>query len=1152
MTSAAKEGGEQAFLEMQHRVRGLVANYKSRRFVQDRRTLPHQNFRAGLKEVLLDGRAHLRPEYYRPFIDWTTEQIATQLPDMASIPVGYDDLSGVYGKAAPVSLEHEILWISERLRADKVKLNLHVLAVAAIQDATLAGDYEFALKILEPAQIVLGASLWSVQLRIALENLAGGLERQKQYTGALRSVHRTGLLNFTAYHTSVRNEERTTYSKFMDDIEARITALTRHNDLIKTYDRYRIKGEFASTDSGLAEILRVEQSHGIVDLYETFLAVLQEMARRGVENELSDQIAHCLADIPVDDFRIAKLERFFSSSKEIQLPARSSAISDNLFAGNLRPAIRASRAVSSDDPWQYIYAGFALAGTRDARTQKAARPTEFIHLIARVQSRCEGSDDAWAQLAKLSLNIRGLPLAAGILEFTTQLRRSQPDQEWRPWLVSLNSPYIGAEDRPWDTGCTLGPHSTDPASNAWYEASCPQQSDIRAHRLFRALGHVYRTEFAEADETLGPEDEIWPEALRNLRSLIRLHALHALGERQRVVVLLANEGSRSATHARFLPLVSALGDFTWQDFKAVEHPLAAPIALNLLWIEQESGETASKMRFATGYALRRLGISKPSDLENFDLPVSSHELVYFLRYVCVPEIMDLARLFPGTRAILDERQAICGALVRLDPENEQSYQTEILTIANSVDLDEGRRIVDSTRIHVDSDAFVRWATRELSEDYERYRDLAQITIDSTQTFEDVLRELENHPAQRGSFTPENEADALLFSLLRRLGEEFLSNATFGLDFYLSKRVRHQSFIGLIRGPLEFSDLITTRKTEAGEYHRNEFWISRFDATEDDAKDQIDLALREFSAQFDDILSQAKDTYFHIRSAEKPQGMIVLSLNERTVKIAKAFFSLDFDFPDFARVSVPLFWAAIEGSLVNIRNYITERTKNDLIEQFDIVRAKVRQLAEPDKSWLEFDAAMGGAASEVQRKLDDVAQWFVHADTLRQHKLFSLDQILKIGIETAQISQKGFSPNINQSAKGDLHLHAANLVFVHDVVFVGLGNVRKHSGLKSPEVDINATWNQVDSTLVLTVESDCRISNRAQKTKKAAEIRKLISEGSHDRRTRLEEGSGFAKLAAVVGQSERGNIEFGFTDEGRFRLTVTFAIIANYGSKNGQI
>ena len=168
--------------------------------------------------------------------------------------------------------------------------------------------------------------------------------------------------------------------------------------------------------------------------------------------------------------------------------------------------------------------------------------------------------------------------------------------------------------------------------------------------------------------------------------------------------------------------------------------------------------------------------------------------------------------------------AILTVLRELDPVGAHHYADELLMVAKELTMVEGQWIVDHTRIHVDLAALRRWADRELTEDFERHQDLVGVDAGPQASFEDVLKELAAGPSGRKIQPPETEADAVLQSLVRRLGDEFLTNSQFGLDFYLSKRIRHQSFIGRIRGPLEFANLITTRETEASPYHRNDFWI----------------------------------------------------------------------------------------------------------------------------------------------------------------------------------------------------------------------------------------------------------------------------------------------------------------------------------------
>jgi hypothetical protein len=487
---------------------------------------------------------------------------------------------------------------------------------------------------------------------------------------------------------------------------------------------------------------------------------------------------------------------------------------------------------------------------------------------------------------------------------------------------------------------------------------------------------------------------------------------------------------------------------------------------------------------------------------------------------------------------MEERQAICSLLIELDHANTAFYSEEIATIAEQLAIDEGRWIVDSTRIYVDIEALSRWAQRELQENFGRYRDLAGVEVGHAQSFEDVLRELgDTNPASRSTYIPENEAEAVLVSMLRRLGQEFLSNPMFGLDFNLSKRVRHQSFIGLIRGPVETSQIITARESESGDYHRNDYWLNKFLK----GHDEIDAALRKFAAHFDDILTAAKDDALHLRSAEKPHGLIVLNLSARLIAIARGVINLGVSFDEFLSFAIILLWGALESSLLAARELISVELKAKLTEGFDELRAAVRKVAEGDPAFLEFDAAVGNASAEVQNKLDEAASWFQHADRIRQETAFTLNQVVKIAVDTALKSQRNYSPVLSYEVDGDLLLYAGNLIFVHDVLFVALGNAQKHSGLKTPKIDVHVRYD--DEALTLRIEAICdsRAVNRPESEKRVKKIRALIESGSLAPRTRKEGESGFVKLAAVVSQSQKGKIDFGYTDEGRFRLSVTYGV-----------
>ena len=1136
----AQSTADRIFLDHQNQFRGLASAFKSRRFVKDRARPPAYVFRRDYRQLLLNARVALDETQFRPFLEWTAHQFDTTLQDLGRVPLGYDELEGVRG-AQPASLDRELRWIATRLSTQVQQLLPFRLGAAMVEFAVVNDAHETAIEALETLQALGGATFWGVQLRIALEQLAGGLERQKRYASTVRAVYRDGLLGFVAYHTSVRNEDKSTPRKFVEHIVSRLTRHSRYPEEVKTYLRYRLAGQWPENADDIARILEVEQSHTLLDLYETFVAVCQEIVARDDLAAYRPVVAECVGMLPASlDFRLRKIMGALGLSTEME-PARRRAVSDALFAGDAATAARtwaANRATS--DVWDVIYGGFALGFARHGSLPRKLAASQAARLLSLALKDHPDAAEAQQLLGKLAVNLRGLPFAAGLAALHGQLERTNPQAPWKPWVIGLNAPSSGIEDLPVGSAAPAeagGP--TDRAWRAWLDSDGADASGISS--LFKAAGMIERQRPADAVELLADQRAAYAGSpLEGLITNLLLTALASAGERTACIELIADAGTKRPGQRDQLPILATLDAVTWPDFHETISPLAAPIALHLLWLVNEKDITRSQLRFATKVALKTCEVDRPSQLVSIADSLPRHQLVYFLAEVCTPDVIDVLRGVKSTQSVLEERHAILAALRDLHPTGAHGYLDELMLVAKELTMVEGQWIVDHTRIHVDLLSLKRWADRELEEDFERHQDLVAVDAGPQTSFAEVLKELAAGPSGRKILPPETEADAVLQSLVRRLGDEFLTNGVFGLDFYLSKRIRHQSFIGRIRGPLEFANLITTRETTSSPYHRNDYWMSQFESLDAEGREAVNQALEDCARDFDEILRDAKDRLFHIRSAEQPDGMIVLDLTPEALQLVRsiALWSPD-DFDSFFEVAVAALWAALDPSLARVRHFISTELKSAIIDRLERARAQVRAVAATDLAFHGFDIEFGQRSTEVQRALDDAASWFTYTRAERLKRTFTLEDAVRIGRENALRSQRAFEPQLTETVEGGIEITAPSLVIIHDTLFTALDNIRMHSGLKTPRVEVSIGHNSERGTLSIVVVSDCRPQQRAIAERKLREIQKLVDGGEMTRRTRREGGSGLLKLFAVTQQSDRGQIDFGFVEGGRFRLAVTY-------------
>src|SRR5690606_4884420 len=230
--------------------------------------------------------------------------------------------------------------------------------------------------------------------------------------------------------------------------------------------------------------------------------------------------------------------------------------------------------------------------------------------------------------------------------------------------------------------------------------------------------------------------------------------------------------------------------------------------------------------------------------------------------------------------VMAERQSICAILRQIDRGNSSKYETEITLLTHQQVLEDGQWVVNRTRIHVDASSLARWADKNLSEGFSRYKEIRKIDSEMKLpvAMDLVLRNIMSGKIPDGmGGTSHSESDIVLIELISKISEEFLSNSSFGLDYYLSKRIRDQSFVGLIRGPVENHKLITTRESISSQYKSNTYWLEKLNHTSRLAAPELDAALSNFSSRFDNNLIVAKNSRFQIRSAEYPQGLIFIEL-----------------------------------------------------------------------------------------------------------------------------------------------------------------------------------------------------------------------------------------------------------------------------------
>ncbi len=1132
-----------------NRVRGALGKVNSSAFSEGG-SLGARGLNRHLKSCLVHARSDLAINQYDEFLGWYERLKLFTYGEVFFKTDDFEFLSGFVAKAPKVSLQRELSWTAKYLALHSGVLSEFSSVIGQVERALLKDDFSAAQSVIEIVEEKYGQSFWSCQLQISIAQMSGGLEAQKRLISSLRGKHSRGVLSYVAYFTGVRNEDKTSWTHFKEMIESRIGKSSYPDDL-RNYLRFRLLGEFPQQDlSAMTDILRHEQSSHPFDMYSTLLLVLQQLSveeKDGVA--IKSDVRNAVERLQVvDDFRIRRLCQLHGiedlRAENDHSPTVLECLTRQDFGSDFRRAWRRTAKTGRPSAVEFMARSAVRAGRVSGQTPDKNLSSRLEGMLAALIVRDTPAASALEQWPKVCCNLSGLPFfdALRSCERLFGLIRSAPERA-SLLLAILNSENVGTEIK------LLGKDYFEPSDTSINEdfvelfiSEGAQTQDVseasrkEAAVLAGALRSYFSNQHADAITACEAANS---ELVRSLLAPVYFFSLLAEGKKNELLVFAARRIAEKPADYLLLPLLDAVPRFTKADWKSARNSLSPLIFLHAAWRLSDSDKIAAMLRHELNAFLKSVGADRPTDLFSRADEYESAEFIYFLRYICRPAFMDLIRAFKTSKEVIVERRDIAGYLVELDEKRSEDYTAEVVQISSHLKIDEGLEMVESSRIHVDGDAFRRWASRRVKEDYERYSALVSAGLVAQSDVEEILRNLLSELSTRQAFyTPDDQADAILTSMYTELGRQFLANSDFGLDYYLSKRIRHQSFIGLIRGPLEFANLITTKESEFGSYRDNQF-VRELLALPDHKDEDLQRVLKQFSERFDSSLISLKDEFLQIKSDDKPNGIFQIPISRRALFVTRTLAQAGMEFETFLNTTFQLFWQAMEPCLEEAKIKIGHVLKSDLVDLMVQLREDVRGLAEDTDRFAELSNQINDCSVEVQRMLDRAASWFERPDAQPKGGVYTLQEGVDIAIASALTMHRAFEPELEVSIRGNVELQPPDLLLLWETIFVGIDNVKAHSGIKS-QAHIELKCEYENENLLVSITSALASKGLSRSAaEKLKTISERIDEGRYGQASKKEGGSGFLKLASVLKHTPGGRLNFGVIEDNKFELVVEF-------------
>nr|WP_152513186.1 hypothetical protein [Pseudomonas sp. P818] len=528
-------------------------------------------------------------------------------------------------------------------------------------------------------------------------------------------------------------------------------------------------------------------------------------------------------------------------------------------------------------------------------------------------------------------------------------------------------------------------------------------------------------------------------------------------------------------------------------------------------------------------------------------------VVYFLRYICTPEVMKLYLYFDGPKQIEQCRVEICKFLLTIH-EGDEELLFEVKDRTRRLVLREAVNQVQSGRIFSDANFLTGPTSSALKALYERFASLRQQDFSSLkdevslQEFLRVMRQekslIDHAHAIHIQDLVLNEKNAVFLKLIKLVRDEFAFGER-GLNLYLSTRVRHGHFPTAIRKPLLENKLLASKATDAAEYKLARNWQVFFQPAAD-AESVVESSVINFSLKFNELIDEVNDKWFRIFTIDqdisglRKEGEVDNSLFNYSVTALEAYYlqselSVKASYTDFIASVSKWLWVRTEQNLINLR----ERLSNDMNDRaFSMLDELGKSVI--SKCGMEtlgyFPDALARARNGLLQAFETVQGWFARAQggNLKEFEIDIPVQIVSMAIDV----------EVSLDDQSKLCWDGQALNALVDALFILFENAVSKSKLSKQDIDLTVSALTTDEALTISVRNNCaRVVNILEANEGLERYRNPERYQSAASAAQGEGGSGFFKLWHLL-EKDMGlahQVSLGFTSEEMFQVDIVIPL-----------
>ncbi|MCB2357045.1 hypothetical protein [Clostridium estertheticum] len=1089
-----------------------------------------------------------------------------------ALPKTYDELMKYPPFKSSGSLEKEINWYTVTLCKFSKEINCFIDMKNKFEIKLINGEYNEAEEIINYIEKDICVSVWSIENRLLLEEFKDGLEKNKELLSIINEYENNGIIPLVADFLSKRAERGMSFENYNQNLNRLINKVDGID--LKEYLFFKLNHWENNIYSEPAFILHVDNNLSIIDRYITYIKMIEMIV---VDFESGKAFIGNIMKLSkkINDKGLIKIIQYYQPETEIILDEISiliNMVNDLYLVGKYEECLNLCKenisTYSNCFQLYNYYVKSLMYLNLEFKSGNNSLMNELLVNIYSIYIDKIKTDAAYdnikriiQQLSSAKINyqlheflferLMGLESRSNTIlsELNTEITLpnfSRVYKDKNNAIQYLNKYYETNKDV-YSTSFLLTYYQNINGHNEVYD------NEIPSLRRERYIAKQYIIKEAYNDAIIIYENNLIPK-YNNSIDLCKKYVFEEIMKNLYISYLNISDISKCLDilienyfeynkyfTLRFdiKTLIQKIENQTISEKKILFKNISIAILYHInSKMFGDDLQNSSKIVGAIDNYLRLNKINTPSNIQNNFENINLKRLIFFLSRVCNTEILRRSYKINSPEKLMNERTAICNWLINLDPENSNEYLQEKKDILKGIMIEKRMKVFDESKIYVDTEAITNIAISLIKESFERYVKATSFTkgfkfvdldIDSENISSLIyLNDDKPNKINEHEVTYVNDFKYTIFKeLVIQLRDQFLFNKQFGLDSFLSARIRH----GIITTKLrkKFEDLyLVTLKDKTGIYDKNDYWNSKISIEGEDKRAGFNNILDEFSNKIDVIIYEKLKEWMQIKIDSKSNGLFEYKFDETILKQYYEKYK-DIDSCEIFIDSIfESLWIRSEENLDNIKNKLSSELKHDFLYELNCLNNQIKTLFPNNDNFMRLFSSITVCKVKIESEVDSLIKWF----NINKNEYFinySMDELLSTCL--AIIDNEEFSCKIRSGLTiiSDKTFVGNRFTYFVDILLILLNNSIRRSQVKVADLDIKMEIIQKEEILKIRISNNVSEKDGFDKIIDAINEIKFNLTNSNDMgKIRKEGGTGFYKIDKILKYNlKRNNYKFNF-------------------------